>query len=115
MLDGLWKDIALIIRKPDGHTAFTFENMRAAFTYVLGDLFKAAPTICSRLNEVYGLNDMDMNVYADKIKSDKHGIFNLWSLAFKFASRPDYYNRLTIFGAYMRADGCWDAHKLVEG
>jgi hypothetical protein len=30
------------------------------------------------------------------------------------ASRPDYYNRLTIFGARMRADGCWEAHSLDE-
>ena len=32
----------------------------------------------------------------------------------KFATRPDYYNRLTIFGAQMRGDGCWNAHSLNE-
>jgi len=33
----------------------------------------------------------------------------------KFSSRPDYYNRLTIFGAQMRADGCWEAHSIKDG
>ena len=58
---------------------------------------------------------MDMNTYADKIKSDQVGIWNFWSLAFRCASRPDFYNRMAIFGAQMRGDGCWDAHSVVNG
>jgi hypothetical protein len=42
---------------------------------------------------------MDMNTYIDKIKSDQGGVWNITNFLFKFASRPDYYNRLTIFGA----------------
>jgi len=34
---------------------------------------------------------------------------------FRMASRPDFYNRLTIFGAQMRGDGCWDAHYVKDG
>jgi hypothetical protein len=34
---------------------------------------------------------------------------------FRFASRPDYYNRMTIFGAQMRGDGCFEAHSIVDG
>ena len=37
-------------------------------------------------------------------------MFNFNNLAFHFASRPDFYNRMTIFGAHMRADGCFEAH-----
>lgn len=120
LLDGMWKDISLIIRKPDGErymgtSAFTFEHMSAAAKDAFGDMFKGRNTKMSLLNQLYGLNDMDMNIYADRIKSDQWGIYNWRSLAFYSASRPDYYNRLTIFGAQMRADGTWDAHSLKDG
>ena len=28
------------------------------------------------------------------------------------SSRPDYYNRMTIFLSQMKADGCYEAHSL---
>ena len=45
---------------------------------------------------------MDMNQYAEKLKTDTHGIFNLNDFAFKFTSRPDYYNRMTIIIAQLK-------------
>ena len=43
---------------------------------------------------------MGINEYADRIKSDKYGFLASWNRwMFKFASRPDFYNRATIFGA----------------
>ena len=91
--------------------------MKAAFIQAYRDLFVLAdwrnkPTVCSRLNELYGLNDMDMNKLVDRLKSDQHGIRNWENFFMRFASRPDFYNRLTIFGAQMREDGTWDAHSL---
>jgi hypothetical protein len=47
----------------------------------------------------YGLNDMDANTLADRMHQDTAGFYNLESLGFRFSSRPDYFNRLTIFGA----------------
>jgi hypothetical protein len=60
-------------------TPFTFENFKFAFGQVYKDMFKLGgkPTKCSLLNEYFGMNDMDMNTYADKIKSDRYGIFNI--------------------------------------
>ena len=115
-LDGLWKDISLLIRKPDGDTSFTLENMKDAYGYVYKDLIhidKNGNSLTEMLNEYYGINDMDMNSYIDKIKSDQGGIFNLDTMMFRMASRPDFYNRMTIFTAQMRGDGCWEAHKKV--
>jgi hypothetical protein len=42
---------------------------------------------------------MDVNTLADHYANDNVGIFNFWTLGFRFASRPDYYNRMAIFGA----------------
>jgi len=48
----------------------------------------------------YGMNDMDMNVFIDRVKTDNTGLFtHFWDTGFRFASRPDYYNRMTIFVA----------------
>ena len=121
-LQGLWNDIRLIVQKPDimernGKSAFTFKNVFESFKSAYSDLFhfSDSPTLNSLINELYGLNDMDMNQYIDRLKSDKHGFFNFNRFAMMFSSRPDYYNRLTIFGAQMRADGCYKAHKIVNG
>lgn len=122
LLDGIWKDISLIIRKPDittfdqDQSAFTFNNLSSALKSALSDLFHMdSPTVCSLLNELYGLNDMDMNVYYDRIKSDKYGLYNWRSWAFWTASRPDFFNRLAIFGAQMRQEGTWEAHSIKNG
>lgn len=116
-IEGMWKDISLVIRKPDGSQRFTFSNMRESFLSTLPEMinFSNGRTKWMALNELYAINDMGNNEYAERIKSDRHGFiqsFNRWM--FKFASRPDFYNRATIFGAQMRGDGCWDAHEFTE-
>ena len=115
-LQGLWQDISLMIRKPDGKQSFTFQNFTKATKLVYGDLFNISgkPTICSALNELYGINDMDMNTYVDRISSAKKGLWNFENMMFKFASRPDFYNRMTIFTSQMMGDGCLDAHRINE-
>lgn len=116
-LQGLWTDISLMIRKPDGKQSFTFNHFNKALKLVYSDLFQFSdnPTLCSSLNEIYGINDMDMNTYVDRISTGKRGIWNLENWLFKFASRPDYYNRLTIFTAQMMGDGCLEAHSMEDG
>lgn len=116
-LDGIWKDISLVWRKPDGETSFTKKNMLDAYFFAYKDLvhYGNGNSLSELLNEYYGINDMDMNAYVDKIKSDQSGIYNFNSLMFRMASRPDFYNRMTIFGAQMRGDGCWDAHYVENG
>ena len=112
MLQGLWNDISLIIRKPDGTEAFTFKHFLTAIKIVYADMFRNEPTLCSRLNELYGLNDMDMNQLVDRLKSDNGGFLHLNNFFMKFSSRPDYYNRLTIFICQLLADGSLKAHSL---
>lgn len=121
IIDGIWKDILLIMQKPDvdlpEDSAFTKKNMSDAFLWILQDTthFGDGISLGEALNDIYGLNDRDINVFTDRINSDTAGIFNFWSLGFRFASRPDYYNRMTIFGALMRRDGSFKAHSMIDG
>lgn len=115
-LQGLWIDVSLMIRKPDGKQSFTFDNLKNAFRLAYSDLshYSEKPTLCSSLNELYALNDMDMNTYIDRITKTKRGIWNFNNFAYKMSSRPDYYNRMTIFLSQMMGDGCLEAHSVNE-
>ena len=56
---------------------------------------------------------MDMNTYIDRITSGRHGfIWNFERFMFKFASRPDYYNRMAIMLCQMMEDGSLEAHSI---
>lgn len=117
-LQGLWTDIRLMIQKPDGKEAFTFNHFKTSLKLLTQDLFNFSgkPTLLSKINELYALNDMDMNRYIDNITKNKKGfLYNFENMAFKFASRPDYYNRLAIFLCQMQGDGCLEAHSIVNG
>ena len=94
---------------------FSREHLIESFTTVGKDLihFGTTPTLCEGINKVYGINDMDMNTYAKNLSSNRHGIFHfLDRYAYKMSSRPDFYNRMTIFLSQMKADGCYEAHSL---
>ena len=63
-----------------------------------------------------GINDMDMNTYADRLSSNKNSFFwNFTNWCFKFASRPDYYNRMSLIVSKMVADGSFKAYSVVNG
>ena len=115
-LEGIYKTIGILIRKPDGTYGFTFSEMLAAFADVWKEIghFGSRRSKLERINELFRLNDMDMNVYAEHLQ-DRHNIWHDTStFLFRFASRPDFYNRLTIIEAYMRHDGVWDAYEVDE-
>lgn len=108
-IDGLWKDIMVFVKFNNLDVTFTAQNLRDAWTFVItNDIFHLGQekTFCQLLNEKYGFNDMDMNSYIDRIKSDNTGLINhFWDTGFRFASRPDYYNRMTLFLAQAMSDG----------
>ena len=116
-LQGLWNDISLMIRKPDGTSSFKFPHFVTALKLVYGDMLRDPnkPSVISLLNEQMGVNDMDMNTYADRLSSNKNSLFwNFTNWCFKFSSRPDYYNRMSLIVSKMVADGS-DIKCVVNG
>ena len=94
---------------------FSKEHLISSYKEVGSDLvhFGTKPTLCEALNKTYGINDMDMNTYAQNLSSNRHGIYHfLTRYAYKMSSRPDFYNRMTIFLSQLKADGCYEAHSL---
>lgn len=113
-LEGIYKDIGILVRAEDGEYTFSFKHLVQAFCNVYKELTKFGyqPTKLERLNQLYRINDMDINVYAQHLQNSHNIIRDFQSFLFRFASRPDFYNRMTIFEAYMRGDGTYDAYKL---
>ena len=112
-LNGLFTNIKL--NWTSDREIFSKDHLISSFNEVRKDLthFGTTPTLCEAINRVFGINDMDMNTYAQNLSSNKHGIFHFMDrYAFKMSSRPDFYNRMTIFLSQMKADGCYEAHSL---
>lgn len=119
-IDGLWKDITLFYKYAnDEETPFTKEGLIKGWKKVISeDLMHLGNnfTMSELLNQQYGFNDMDTNSYIDRIRTDNTGLlYHFWNVGFRFASRPDFYNRMTLFYAQMHKDGSLDAHKIVDG
>ena len=115
MLEGIWKDAKLIITKPDGTETFSLDNMKKSAKVVYKELFHYSDdnSVTTAVNSLYGINDMDNASFAENNTSNKHGMFNFFGkFAYKFSSRPDFYNRMTIFVAQMMEDGSWEAHSI---
>ena len=114
-MEGIWKSCKLIITKPDGTDTFTAKNMWDSAKLVYKELTHISdiPSVVSGVNTQYGINDMDNAAFAENNTSNRHGIFNFFGkFAYKFSSRPDFYNRMTIFVAQMQNDGSWEAHSI---
>ena len=114
-VEGIWKGAKLIIVKPDGKETFSLQNMRKAMGIVYQEMFEfgKVPTVIQAVNSIYGINDMDSQQFAQNNSSNKHGIFNFFDrIAYHFSSRPDFYNRMSIFTAQMLQDGSYEAHSV---
>lgn len=119
IIDGLWKDIRLIVQNAhqEGDINISFKNFKDSFFWIIQDVakFNGELSVGEALNQLYGINDMDINQLPSRYAKDTYGTDRLQKAMFRFASRPDYYNRMTIFGAQMRGDGCFEAHSIVDG
>lgn len=119
VIDGLWKDVRIIVQNAhrEGDVNMSFKNFKDSFFWIIQDAgrFNGKLSVGEALNQLYGINDMDINQLPSRYAKDTYGTDRLQKAMFRFASRPDYYNRLTIFGAQMRGDGCFEAHSIVDG
>lgn len=119
VIDGLWKDIRIIVQNAhrEGDVNMSFKNFKDSFFWIIQDAgrFNGKLSVGEALNQLYGINDMDISQLPSRYAKDTYGTDRLQKAMFRFAARPDYYNRMTIFGAQMRGDGCFEAHSIVDG
>lgn len=65
------------------------------------------------LNNIYRINDRDLNVISESLAYDRYGIHNIGSrMLYLNVVNPDWFNRMILFIAAMKADGCFEAHSI---
>lgn len=109
--------------------SFTLKEIKDAYLTIFGhiktksqDLISsddrdiAEFTLINKLNNQYGMSNMDLNTIIDKLKTNRFGLsagISKWS--FWFATYGDFVNRMVLLIAEMKKNGSWDAHKIVNG
>lgn len=69
--------------------------------------------LINQLNNLYRINDRDLNVIGDTLSYDHNGLANIGSrMLYINTTSPDWFHRMTLLVGKMLADGTWDAHFL---
>lgn len=113
VLEGFWKNTSRSLIRPVGLHQFGFKEYKEALIWLLGDA-KNHLKVCSMgqlLNEQYAINDQDINVLQDRLRQGQDALTFQGKLMW-LVSAPDFMNRMAIFVAQMKKDGCFDAHVM---
>lgn len=82
---------------------------------LLGNKHAGEFSLIDSINNLYAITDRDINIYSERLSADRFGFFNVGTRTlYQNTVRPDWFNRMIIFVAKMKADGTFDAHKLDE-
>lgn len=110
---GLYKNISYGYYKIYGDTSFGEDDLMFGYMSILTPTLESFK-LNSALNHVYRIANSDLNQLATKKKYDRFGVNFLSDNFYWFSTAPDYINRMSLFLAKMKKDGCIDAHSLNE-
>lgn len=117
-MTGFWGNLSRLMARTYGKEMFGYKEFTSAFGFVFKDSFKSMANLTwlEELNMLYSLNNMDMNQYAERVMENRSGYLQLKSSGlFWFMTAPDYFNRMVLFTAQMKKDGCFEAHSMQDG
>ena len=115
ILEGVWKNTSRALINHYGKEQFGFKSYNQAAKIIMGESgdFVNNITLTERMNEKFGINDMDINRIVERMMSDKTGFMHFESRwMFWMSTAPDYFNRMALLLAQMIEDGAYDAHTL---
>jgi len=117
-MTGFWGNLSRLMAQTYGKEMFGYAEFASAFGFVFQDSVKSMTSLTwlEELNMLYSLNNMDMNQYAERVMENRSGGLQLKSSGlFWFMTSPDYFNRMVLFIAQMKKDGCFEAHSMQNG
>lgn len=79
LLEGEWKNWGKAFIKPMGEHQFGPKELKQAMKWIIGDTKNHFDIVSlgELINEKYGINDMDINTYDQRLRSNESGIINL--------------------------------------
>lgn len=106
----------LIIGGQDAGGFLNITNMTKAYTTVWIDAFKqtAIITLLERLNNIYGVSNMDSNEIANSLTYGISDTFRLRYYMYWCNKAPDFLHRMTFLIGYMMQHGVYDAISIDD-
>lgn len=118
-IQGIFTNASILYRKVLGEkNSFDKSDFTRACKEVYKDIVNVGDeSVIELINKLYSINDMDMNDYVRKAndRNDLYSFSGICKVGMVFSSRPDYYNRMTLFVSQMIHDGTFDAYSKVDG
>lgn len=119
-IQGIFTNSSILYRKVLGEkNSFNKSDFSRACKEVYKDILDVSgeDSVIALINKLYSINDMDMNDYVRKAndRNDLYSFSGIAKIGMIFSSRPDYYNRMTLFVSQMIHDGTFDAYSKVDG
>lgn len=114
---GVLKGFGMASLKIYGKHLFGAKELSQAYLklFTIKENFSTEFHTIDRLNQFYGLANMDIAGFYQKLQKDRHGITKaLTSYLFSTSVVGDYFNKLSLFIAMMLKDGSYNAHTIVE-
>lgn len=115
VFEGVFKNFSRSYFKPMGENQFGIKEYLSAMRELFGDTPNHFKTVSmgQLLNEQYSINDQDVNQKADRLREGQNSL-TFMGKAMWLVSAPDFLNRMAIFIAQMKKDGCYEAHELDQ-
>ena len=114
---GVLKGIGLASFKLNTQAPFTVKELMNAYVklFTIDKNFSAEFHTIDRLNQLYGLANMDTAGFYQRLQKDRHGISKaLMNYVFSTSVMGDYFNKLSLFLAMMLKDGSYEAHSIID-
>lgn len=118
MMEGVWKGLSLSFSKYYGADQFGIEDITKAWSIMVGDGIQMNDTMkaIEAINNRWGIVNRDFNILADRLKSNKTGLYTpISKYLFWFTTAPDYFHRMSLVIAQMMHDGTWEACTFKDG
>ena len=114
---GVLKGIGLASFKLNTQAPFTVKELMNAYVklFTIDKNFSPEFHTIDRLNQLYGLANMDTAGFYQKLQKDRHGISKAFmNYVFSTSVMGDYFNKLSLFLAMMLKDGSYEAHSIID-
>lgn len=112
--EGMWQNTARMLTKYQ--TDIDAKSLYSAYKDVLKASFTSVRgiTIIDELCKTYRLSNLDIARISEGLTTSKGGLLNIENWMYSTLRAPDFLNRMVLFIAKCKKDGCWEAFDLQD-
>ena len=110
--EGMWQNTARMLTKYQ--TDIDAKSLTSAYKDVIKASFTSIReiTIIDELCKTYRLSNLDVARISEGLTTSRGGVLNIENWMYSTLRAPDFLNRMVLFVAKCKKDGCWEAFDL---